>query len=304
MISLVCRTLIVGACVSPFALAQSGDQLQNFQRVSQRLFCGGDPKASEDFALLAEQGVRTIVSVDGATPSIALASEYGIRYVHIPIGYDSIATEAQLALTHVAREIDGPIYVHCHHGRHRGPAAAAVIAIAMHDATSQEGIALLQRSGTSRNYGGLWQSVREFRTPPADAVLPELQEVSAVSTMAATMVQIDRLVEHLKDLSAPARLPNDDQAPQEKPEQQSKVENALLLVELIHELNRSADATYDKALWRQMATFEEDAIRFNAAVRGAESADEASAERAIAEQARQLARLGKSCTQCHQQFRN
>ncbi|MEM6655987.1 MAG: hypothetical protein AAF596_09305, partial [Planctomycetota bacterium] len=77
---------------------------------------------------LYRQGVRTLVSVDGARPDVALAAEHGLRYVHVPFGYDGIPREARLALTRVARDRQGGVYVHCHHGRHRGPAAAVVVA--------------------------------------------------------------------------------------------------------------------------------------------------------------------------------
>ncbi len=32
--------------------------------------------------------MKTIISVDGATPNVAMAEKYGMRYVHLPHGYD------------------------------------------------------------------------------------------------------------------------------------------------------------------------------------------------------------------------
>ena len=78
------------------------------------------------FGYLQEQGVRTIISVDAAEPDVALAEAFGMRYVHIPIGYGAVDAKTKLKLTRAVRDLPRPIYVHCHHGKHRGPTAAAL----------------------------------------------------------------------------------------------------------------------------------------------------------------------------------
>src|SRR3712207_3553770 len=70
--------------------AEDRPGLHNFLPVSSQVYCGGEPEGEEGFQTLARLGVTMIVSVDGARPKVALARKYGLRYVHIPIGYDGI----------------------------------------------------------------------------------------------------------------------------------------------------------------------------------------------------------------------
>ena len=91
--------------------------LHNVHQAATNVYLGSEPHGEEAFAELQKLGVTTIVSVDGAQPDVAAASKFGIRYVHIPIGYDGIGTDAAKSLTRVARDIESPIYVHCHHGK-------------------------------------------------------------------------------------------------------------------------------------------------------------------------------------------
>ncbi|MCP4786243.1 MAG: dual specificity protein phosphatase family protein [Fuerstiella sp.] len=100
--------------------------LENLIRASGRVLCGSEPRGKSAFKTLKKLGVNTIVSVDGAAPQVVLAKQVGIRYIHIPIGYDGVSKEAGQSLTRAVQETDGAIYVHCHHGHHRGPAAAAI----------------------------------------------------------------------------------------------------------------------------------------------------------------------------------
>src|SRR5436305_114465 len=96
-------------------------------RVSDRLFSGGNPDGEAGFAALRALGVQTVISVDGARPDWETAGRHGLRYVHLPVGYDGIPRGRVLALAKAARDLPGPVYVHCHHGKHRGPAAVAAI---------------------------------------------------------------------------------------------------------------------------------------------------------------------------------
>ncbi len=104
--------------------------LDNVLQLSPRIFSGSQPHGEQGFESLEKLGVKTVVSVDGARPDAQRAKQHGLRYVHIPIGYDGIPRPAALALVRAIREAPGPIYIHCHHGKHRGPAAAAVACMA------------------------------------------------------------------------------------------------------------------------------------------------------------------------------
>lgn len=98
-------------------------------------------------------------------------------------------------------ELPGPIYVHCHHGAHRGPAAVAIVALANQLWTTNAAEAWLHAAGTGTNYLGLYASVREFRRPAADT-LKRLQsdfpERAPASRLVEAMVGIDNRWENLK----------------------------------------------------------------------------------------------------------
>jgi cytochrome c556 len=112
--------------------------------------------------------VKTVVSVDGAQPDIEAAEKHGLKYVH------------------------------CHHGKHRGPAAAAVVCIASGASDGKEVLEILKRAGTSENYPGLWRDVEAFTKPASDEELPELVSVADVGSMVAAMAKIDRAHDNLK----------------------------------------------------------------------------------------------------------
>ena len=94
--------------------------------LSDNIISGAEPDGDRALAEIASMGVKTILSVDGKAPDVETARDYGMRYVHVPIQYKGISTDELLVITKTFREAEGPFYVHCFHGKHRGPAAAAV----------------------------------------------------------------------------------------------------------------------------------------------------------------------------------
>jgi protein tyrosine phosphatase (PTP) superfamily phosphohydrolase (DUF442 family) len=96
--------------------------LHNVHRLSDKLISGSSPDGAVGFQSLKQLGVRTIISVDGAKPDVEAAKQAGLRYVHLPIGYGGVSEEQGLRLARAVHDLPGPIYLHCHHGKHRGPA--------------------------------------------------------------------------------------------------------------------------------------------------------------------------------------
>lgn len=172
---------------------------ENVWRLSERVYSGGDPRGEEGFRALAALGVQTILSVDGATPDLETARKCGLRYVHLPIGYDGIPRARALSIARAVRDLPGPIYVHCHHGKHRGPAAAAMALVALGEVSAEQGASLMERAGTSETYWGLYADVRGCRATQAeiDAADSSFPEKSVVSGLTATMTAIDERWERL-----------------------------------------------------------------------------------------------------------
>lgn len=169
-----------------------------FRRVTPTIACGATPQSPEEFRALWNQGVRTIVSVDGALPDVETASTVHLKYIHVPIGYDGIPEEAVGQLTRVFRECETLVYVHCHHGKHRGPAAAAVCGLINREIDTAQARKLLSDAGTSHDYAGLWQDVEEFKPFPDDATLPQIVSQVDVEPLIEMMVRIDSCWDELQ----------------------------------------------------------------------------------------------------------
>lgn len=172
--------------------------LHNVLRISPQIYSGSEPHGEEGLKSLTKLGIKTIVSVDGARPNVELAGNYGMKYVHIPIGYEGIPELTGRCLARAVRECRGPIYFHCHHGKHRGPAAAAVACIAADGRTTEAASAILEIAGTGKEYTGLWRDVKNYRPPERGSQCPELHEVAEVESFAAAMATIDRSFDNLK----------------------------------------------------------------------------------------------------------
>ncbi|HVW02646.1 MAG TPA: hypothetical protein VHB77_19980 [Planctomycetaceae bacterium] len=262
--------------------------LHNLVQASAGVYSGSEPEGEFGFASLETLGIRTIVSVDGARPDIELAHKHGIRYVHIPIGYDGIPPTAASAITRAARESDGLLYIHCHHGKHRGPAATAVACLARGDATKDKAVEILELAGTSRDYAGLWRDVEHYTPPDPKSSLPELVEVADVPSFAQSMAHVDRCYDRVKQLadagwSAPANSADEAPAHQAILLQEALFESARLLDEKTPEECRdwlnAADAT---------ATELFEAVKAQDGARATES----------------FRRLERSCKQCHVKYRD
>jgi hypothetical protein len=179
--------------------------LYNLFALGTNVLSGSAPESDEAFASLEKLGIQTIISVDGTKPNVELARKHGLHYAHLPHGYDGISKELQVQLAKAGQVLPGPIYVHCHHGKHRGPAAAAMICLANDHWTTAQGEAWLLTAGTATNYAGLYDVVRHYQMPTeeelrrAPSTFPEVTEVSG---LVDAMVDIDGRWDLLKAVQA------------------------------------------------------------------------------------------------------
>ncbi|MBA3480996.1 MAG: cytochrome c, partial [Pirellulales bacterium] len=194
---------------------------------------------------------------------------------------------AQAALTRVMREAKGPIFIHCHHGKHRGPAAAAVACMAAGKMTRAEAADFMKLAGTGKEYAGLWRDVAAFQPLADDAKLPELVEIAEVDSLAGAMALLDRAWDGLKLCQAAGwKTPKDhaDLAPKQQ---------ALLVLEGFKESRRNLendDPQMTKWLEEAMAQAEQLHQSLQAG-----RTDEAT---------RPYKALEAACLRCHEQYRN
>lgn len=269
--------------------------IHNLRMIAPGVYSGSQPEGEEAFQSLSTLGIKTVVSVDGSRPDVESARKHGLRYVHIPIGYNGISRPAQQALAKVSRQLAHPIYVHCHHGRHRGPAAAAVICLAGGLTGKDEALASMRLAGTGREYQGLWRDVHEFEVTVGKDESPELVEVAVVPSIVEGMVAVDGHLEELKQrLKKPVAESEPANDHQPSPGKPADSEIALLLQEGLHEMERQLPADADENFREWMKECEADS---------AELCRQLSDGRTDAAR-KQLSSLEQSCRKCHAVFRN
>ncbi len=240
---LIILALALGAFVLPAATNAPGVKslrsayLENLFSIDGKVLSGSSPHDEQGFQELKALGVKTIISVDGARPDVEAARKYGMRYVHIPIGYDGTTLSNANRIAKAADATDGPVYVHCHHGKHRGPAAVAVICESRGIWNTNQAEVWLRQAGTSPDYPGLYRMAAAFRKAADDTSIPtNFPEQATVSRLVDAMVEIDLRWDHLKAVQkAGYKVPPDH--PDLVPEKE-----AVLLMEAYRELGRVKEA--------------------------------------------------------------
>ncbi|HEY3855751.1 MAG TPA: hypothetical protein VGO67_15290 [Verrucomicrobiae bacterium] len=269
--------------------------IENFYRLSERFYSGSSPEGDAAFAELKRLGVKTIITVDGTKPDVEAAQRFGLRYVHLPIGYDGVPYKQALRLVKAAKTLPGPIYVHCHHGMHRGPASAAVICMALEDWTPEQADSWLHVAGTSSNYAGLYRSVERFHPPTAEVlanVSADFPSRSPVSPLADVMIEIDGRLDNIKLIKKAGYL-----APVGHPDLDPSQE-ALLLDELFKELLRSP------VLEKRTADFKAKLAEAASASGKLQSSLSAKGSVNTLQIDNVFTRLSDDCTACHKKYRN
>lgn len=266
--------------------------LHQLLRLTPRLVSGSSPTTDAEFAELASLGVTTVLSVDGARPEVERARRHGLRYVHLPIGYDGISTNRQAEFARAASSATGTVYVHCHHGRHRGPAAAAIVAAWTENWSRDQTRAWLEQAGTGREYPGLHRCVADTRPDPVAASrVGRLPEVAATSTVVEAMVRIDQHLEHL-EAAQPTGFDSVPGHPDLAPPHE-----ATLLREQFRELLRLDDTVRRDEEYRRLAAdSERAATALESALRDAAARPDV--------RARALQSVRATCTPCHRAHRD
>lgn len=284
----------IGACSPPPTPDPSPPEpagLPNLHSLGTGLWSGGTPAGDTGFQGLHDLGIKTIISVDGIRPDVERARRFGLRYVHLPVEYGGISRHRVLQLARAAEVLPRPIYVHCHHGQHRGPAAAAIMRRCRPEGwTAGEAVAFLHAAGADPNYEGLYASVRDLTPPSARelrAVRATFPEVADVPDLTARMVEIDELWDALK-----LARPNGWQS---KSPSESVAHLALRLNEQFREVARlteTAPPTSPFTLYRDDAQDASDDLQAALRAGDATASDKA------------YVRTAKACADCHREHRD
>ncbi len=272
--------------------------IHNLHQLSDRIYSGSSPDNDNGYAELKAMGITTIISVDGAAPETEKAKALGMRYIHLPIGYDQVPADKAVLLAQAMKQTQGKVFVHCHHGRHRGPAAAAVCVMTDEGWANDKAIAWMKQAGTSADYPGLYRSVEAFKVPDAAALSKpvDFPQRAAVPALAKAMVDVDERWEHLTAsrkvaFAAPPVHPDVD-PPHE----------ALLLAQAYREMVRTKEAIEKGGgFLARLKKADEEVTQLHEllkAIKAGSSVDLVKRAEAVADM------VGKSCKSCHARYRN
>jgi protein tyrosine phosphatase (PTP) superfamily phosphohydrolase (DUF442 family)/cytochrome c556 len=271
--------------------------IENLYRVTPRLFSGGTPDGDAAFEHLKSLGVKLVISVDGGTPNLAAAKKAGIRYIHLPMGYDTVSHEQATKLAAALRASEGAVFVHCHHGRHRGPAAMSAVLVSCEGWSREDAIAWMKQAGTAPEYAGLYAAIESFRAPSDEeiAAVGQLPETSPVSGTVESMVAIDELWDEFKEWEKGAFA-----TPASTDEFQPAA-RVMLLCEQFDELRRHADSTRRGEKYMQLLR---DASSTADELRRQITNPEPDPKKQADALAARVNAVTKSCIACHETFRN
>ncbi|MCY2982548.1 MAG: hypothetical protein NTY15_02815 [Planctomycetota bacterium] len=274
--------------------------LPNAIQIHERVISGGQPVGESAFRELSDLGIKTIVSVDGARPDVELAKKFGFRYVHLPHGYNGIQQERIEELAKAVRDLDGPIFIHCHHGKHRSPSAAAAACVAAGLIEPVEALPILKLAGTSENYIGLFESVgsaTKLSSTCLDQLTPDFPETAKLPPMAEAMVELERTHDRMKRLSESGwkSLPGHPDL--------TAAHEALLLREHFTEMQRMEYATKQpQGFSKRLKESEADALLLEKVIRQWKPTSNSTS--LPADVAEPFRRISTNCIQCHKQYRD
>lgn len=270
--------------------------LPNAMWVASGVISGGSPLGDEGFAALQRLGVQTVLSVDGARPDLAAAKRHGLAYVHLPHGYDDVPADRAKQLAKAVADLPGPIYIHCHHGKHRSPAAAAVACVGAGRLAPEDAGRVLTVAGTSPRYVGLFAAVADaerIEQAVLDAIPTDFPEVSEPPRLVQSMLDLEHAHDHLREIRASGW-----QTPAGHPDLTADHE-ALLLREHYTELLRLEELAAQPRAFRELAQQGRDAAgRLEVALQ------KAVGDQQRRDAAKALDDVAQNCRACHSKFRD
>ena len=266
--------------------------LDNVLLVMDGLINGSAPQGDAGFDSLRKLGVKTILSVDGAAPDVVRAEARGIRYVHLPIAYGGIAEDQGLRIIRAIRDLPKPIYIHCFHGTHRSPSAAAFAAVGLGRLSNNEAVAFMHQAGASEKYANLYRAVETGKpVDPAaiEKVAPEFPTCFTLPDFVRRMSAIGTTWEQLEETQRAAWA-----APADHPDLHPRSLGEALFAAL-------GDAAGDSLVGTKPADFREMVLRsqeFARALAAALTRGDKS------ETDKHFASLKHSCQACHTKYRD
>jgi cytochrome c556 len=288
-----------GGRVDPAASArrrQAGapaEGLHNVVTYAPDLVCGGVPEGREGLHTLAAMGIKTVISVDGAVPDVATRriARHALRAPADPLRHGITAERAKQTRAS-GQQLPGPVYLHCHHGKHRSAAALGSALVLAGKLTPEQAMDRMKVSGTAKEYTGLWAAVQNARPIDASELKADpksFPSVSKVSGMVATMTEIDNVFDNVKVANkAEWTVPKDH--PDLVPQKETK-----RLAALFAQIAKEPDCAKFGA---------EFAAKMERSVAASKALDEALLANDLTTAKAQYLLIEKGCKECHKAHRD
>lgn len=276
--------------------------LHNVYKLSDNIISGAEPADEEALATIASWGVETILSVDGKVPDHETAEELGMRYVHVPIQYSGIERDELLKIAKTFRELEPPFYVHCYHGKHRGPAGAAVGRVVLDGVPRDRAIAeMRQWCATASKYEGLYSTIATADLPADEETASfdfDFSPAHSFEGLRGAMVQMARKWDLLEAAERRDWAPDPDHPDVDVLQEATQLHQVYEATSNLEEIRAYPD---DFRAW-----LEDGRSGAEALVRALEERSMAAqpATEALAAADTAYTRLAESCADCHTGYRN
>lgn len=293
--------------LSPPTLADSAPRdypgVHNVVAFHEGFFSGSVPEGEAGFATLRAWGITTILSVDGAVPDVERARAWGMRYIHLPIGYDGFDDSRALQLARATRDAldTGRVYIHCHHGKHRSAGAAATIVANLGWNSPERMVARMKISGTAPGYTGLYECAANavaLEPEVVDSVTADFPEISRPTDFVQGMVELDEALEHLGEIEAAGWV-----SPADHPDLVPAAE-AGHLVDVLRYLHEEQRAAGEPPGFREGLRANEDLARRLEDLLAFRRTDSRPAGAEAAALSIQFSLVRTSCRDCHVRYRD
>ncbi|MEQ8763712.1 MAG: hypothetical protein RL885_07290 [Planctomycetota bacterium] len=282
----------------PEVTPENDSGIHNLVHLSPNIVSGSEPHGEQAFVKLAKMGIKTVLSVDGKAPDVELAKKHGLRYVHVPIQYSGIDLEEMTEIAKTFRELEGPFFVHCFHGKHRGPAGAAVGRVVLDGVPREQAIAeMRQWCGTSKSYDGLYGAIAAGDIPSAEktrALEWDFPEAHRYTGFRHAMIELTRAHDNLKHLYR-----NDWQVDPEHPDIDpgNEATKIAMLFQTTADLDEVKDRPEDFRTWLSESVDASNELREALTAWKQGQADQESVDTAHE-------KVTELCGTCHKSYRN
>lgn len=248
------QNLALDKCPTDPHLSGKSESAFSPNALTDTVLYGATPVKESDFERLQTLGVRAIISVDGVSPKTVHALERSISYLHLPIGYGRIDDGRAMDLAKATKSLPGKIYIHCHYGQHRAPAAAIVACVGIGSIPPHEVDSILSKIYPNTKYKSLVDSARRARVFPTGELANHQIDFAGISHTNATSKLMSELVGPAEDLFKMLGSPTS----RSSVHLDRLTHDSLLVFEAFQELNRRVDSTETSEKTARLAPKETD----------------------------------------------